>query len=53
MKVTAKKNGFIYGRFIKEGESFTLRTRLDDKAKAADHKADVEAQFSSKWMEKA
>ena len=59
MKVTAKAKGFFggevrnYNDATQKGDSFVIASRLDDSAKPAEHKADIEAQFSSKWMKKA
>ena len=59
MKVTATAKGFFCGEVrnyndaTQKGDAFTIESRLDESAKPADHKADIEAQFSSKWMKKA
>ena len=59
MKVIATAKGFFggevrkYDQETKQGEHFTIESRLDEQAKPADHKADIDAQFSSKWMKKA
>lgn len=62
MKVQATAKGFFNGEVrnyndqTQVGDSFVIESRLDkdDKSvKAADHTADIEAQFSSKWMKKA
>jgi hypothetical protein len=52
MKVQAKKLGFFEGEVIREEGKFTITSRLDSEAKKEDHKADIEKQFSSKWMTK-
>ncbi|MCC2615936.1 hypothetical protein LJ739_06755 [Aestuariibacter halophilus] len=43
MRVKAKQTGFYGGRIIQEGKVFSLEGAT---------KKDVEAAFSSKWMEK-
>lgn len=62
MKVTAISKGFFggevrnYNDVTQKGDSFVITSRLDEddkNIKPADHKADIEAQFSSKWMKKA
>ena len=52
MKVIAKQDGFYGGKIIKEGQGFTIHSRLEEKETKAKHKEDIEAQFSSKWMAK-
>jgi len=52
MKVIAKQDGFYGGKLVKEGQGFTLHSRLDEKETKAKHKEDIEKQFSSKWMAK-
>lgn len=52
MKVEAKKNGFFDGEKVIAGEEFTIDSRLDKLAKKEDHAADVQKQFSSRWMTK-
>lgn len=42
-----------YNEATQKGDAFTIESRLDESAKPADHKADIAAQFSSKWMKKA
>lgn len=51
MKVKAKEKGFYGGKIRKEDETFNLKSRLEEKASDAKHKADVKDQFSEKWME--
>ena len=59
MKVTATSKGFFdgevrnYNEQTQKGDSFVIESRLDESAKQADHKADIETQFSAKWMKKA
>lgn len=59
MKVTATAKGFFggevrgYNEVTQKGDSFVISSRLEDSAKPAEHKADIELQFSSKWMKKA
>lgn len=50
MKVEAKEKGFYAGKIRKEGEKFTLRSRLPEKDSKAKHDADIKEQFSEKWM---
>ena len=59
MKVTATAKGFFggevrsYNEVTQKGDSFVILSRLEESAKPAEHKADIELQFSSKWMKKA
>lgn len=59
MKVTAKAKGFFggevrnYNEVTQKGDSFLIESRLPKSASAIEHKTDIEAQFSSKWMKKA
>lgn len=59
MKVEATAKGFFGGEVrsyndqTQKGDSFVIKSRLDESAKSAEHKADIEKQFSSKWMKKA
>jgi hypothetical protein len=52
MKVEAKKVGFFDGECVKEGDVFTISSRLDKEAKKEAHAADIQKQFSAKWMTK-
>jgi hypothetical protein len=52
MKVEAKKMGFFEGEVVKPGDVFKITSRLDSDAKKEAHAADVQEQFSSKWMTK-
>lgn len=52
MKVEAKKVGFFDGEVVREGDEFTIHSRLGKDAKKEAHAADIEEQFSSKWMTK-
>lgn len=52
MKVKAKKVGFFDGEVIQKDDKFTIKSRLDSAAKKDEHAADIQLQFSSKWMTK-
>jgi hypothetical protein len=52
MKVEAKKLGFFDGEVVREGDEFKITSRLDSEAKKDAHAADIQLQFSSKWMTK-
>lgn len=52
MKVKAKKMGFFEGEVIKPGDEFKITSRLDSDTKKEAHAADVQQQFSAKWMTK-
>lgn len=52
MKVEAKKNGFFDGEKIQQGEEFNINSRLEKDAKKEAHAADIQKQFSARWMTK-